>query len=69
MLPVLFVRAVNVCVCEQKLFNSECESIQGRRMKMMQLLESQQSVTTAAEKAKNTTDLSALQTLTAQVRL
>ncbi|XP_049439247.1 transcription intermediary factor 1-alpha [Epinephelus fuscoguttatus] len=52
----------------KKVFESERELIVRRMRKMKQLQQDQQSVTEIAEKARNTNDLSALQTFTAQIQ-
>lgn len=52
----------------QKVHESERERIQRRMVKLKQLQEKQQSVTEAAEKAKNTNDFMTLLTYRAQVR-
>ncbi|KAL7393925.1 hypothetical protein ABVT39_017912 [Epinephelus coioides] len=52
----------------KKVCESECELIVRRMRKMKQLQQDQQSVTEIAEKARNTNDLSALQTFTDQIQ-
>ncbi|XP_044062713.1 mucin-5AC isoform X2 [Siniperca chuatsi] len=51
----------------KKVCELECEMIKKRMMKLKQLQQKKQSVTETAEKARNTNDLSALLTFTAQI--
>ncbi|XP_074510464.1 uncharacterized protein trim33l isoform X2 [Sebastes fasciatus] len=63
----LKMRMVEILKQVEKVCESEYEWIQRRMRRMKQLMQKQQAVTEIAEKARNTSDLSALWTYTTQV--